>query len=44
MKSNYDRSKTINHKTTKNFYHPPAEDLLLPIICSHVSIEALKRG
>ena len=43
MKSNYDRSKTINRKTTKN-YHPRAEDPLLLIICSHmhVSIEALK--
>ena len=43
LKSNYYRSKTINRKTTKN-YHPRAEDPLLLIICSHVSIEALKRG
>ena len=45
MKSNYDRSKTmsINRKTTKN-YHSRAEDPLLLIIFSHVSIEALKRG
>ena len=41
MKSNYDRSKTINRKTTKN-YHSRAEDPLLLIICSHVSIEALR--
>ena len=31
MKSNYDRSKTIIRKTTKN-YHPRADDLLLLII------------
>ena len=43
MKSNYDRSKTVTRKTTKT-YHPRAEDPLLLIICSHVSIEALKRG
>ena len=43
MKSNYDRSKTIIRKTTRN-YHPRADDPLLPIICRHISIEALKRG
>ena len=31
MKSNYDRSKTIIRKTTKN-YHPRADDPLLLII------------
>ena len=35
--------ETINRKTTKN-YHPRAEDPLVLIICSYVSIEALKRG
>ena len=43
MKSNYDRSKTIIRKTTKN-YHPGADDPLLQIICRHISVEALKRG
>ena len=48
MKSNYDRSKTISHKTTKN-YHPRADDPRLLKICRHSSIdqyliEALKRG
>ena len=43
MKSNYDRSKTISRKTTKN-YHPCADDPRLLKICRHVSIEALKRG
>ena len=43
MKSNYDRSKTIIRKTTKN-YHPGANDPLLQIICRHISVEALKRG
>ena len=37
MKSNNDRSKTINHKTTKN-YHPRAEDPPLLIICRHIII------
>ena len=35
MKSNNDRSKTINHKTTKTVtknYHPRAEDPLLLVI------------
>ena len=32
MTSNYDRSKTIISKTTKN-YHPHADDPLLLIIC-----------
>ena len=43
MKSNYDRSKTISRKTTKN-YHPHADDPRLLKICRHVIIEALKRG
>ena len=43
MKSNYDRSKTISRKTTKN-YHPRNDDSRLLKICRHVSIEALKRG
>ena len=43
MKSNYDRSKTISRKTTKN-YHPRTDDSRLLKICRHVSIEALKRG
>ena len=36
MKSNYDRSKSISRKTTKN-YHPRADDPLLLKICRHVS-------
>ena len=36
MKSNYDRSKSISRKTTKN-YHPRADDPRLLKICRHVS-------
>ena len=43
MKWNYDRSKTISRKTTKN-YHPRADHPRLLKICKHVSIEGLKRG
>ena len=43
MKSNYDCSKTIIRKTTKN-YHLRADDQLLPKIWRHITIEALKRG
>ena len=43
MKSNYDRSKTLSRKTTKN-YHPRADDPRLLKLCRHISIEALKRG
>ena len=41
MKSNYDRSKTISRKTTKN-YHPRADDLLLLIIiCRKKRVKAI---
>ena len=43
MNSNYDRSKTMIRKTTKN-YHPRTDDPRLLKICRHVIIEALKRG
>ena len=36
MKSNYDRSKSISRKTTKN-YHPRADDPRLLKLCRHVS-------
>ena len=41
MKSNYDRSKNIIRKTTKN-YHPRADDPLLLIICRKQSMKAIK--
>ena len=37
MKSNNDRSKTINRKTTKNYHHDP-------LLLQSISIEALKTG
>ena len=37
MNSNYDRSKTMIRKTTKN-YHPRADDPLLLIICRKQSM------
>ena len=40
MKSNYDRSKTIIRKTTKN-YHPRADDRLLLIIYRKQSMKAV---
>ena len=40
MKSNYDRSKTIVRKTTKN-YHPRADNLLLLIICRKKRLKAI---
>ena len=40
MKSNYDRSKNIIRKTTKN-YHPRADDPLLLIICRKQSMKAI---
>ena len=43
MKSNYDRSKTVIRKTTKN-YHLRADDPLLLKIWTHISTEALRRG
>ena len=43
MKSNYDRSKTVIRKTTKN-YHLRTDDPLLLKIWTHISTEALKRG
>ena len=42
MKSNYDRSKTIIRKTTKN-YHPRADRPRVLKLCRHITIEALKR-
>ena len=38
MKSNYDRSKTISRKTTKN-YHPRGYDPHLSKICKRISID-----
>ena len=39
MKSNNDRSKTINHKNNQKLSSARAEDLLLLIIqCRHISI------
>ena len=40
MKSNYDRSKTILPKPTKNDY-PRADDLLLLIICRKKRVKAI---
>ena len=43
MKPNYDRSKTISRKTTKN-YHPRADGPRVLKLCRHISFEAFKRG
>ena len=40
MNSNYDRSKTMIRKTTKN-YHPRADDPLLLIICRKQSMKSI---